>query len=284
MGGFTLLSKSMRVRVLYHDHCFDGAASAAIFSRFIHGSFHPDAVFEYTGMAHRASQFSRTACSTATRTPSSTSSTQVTPKLTWWFDHHQSAFLTPEDARHFQAGIRPTKCTIRRSNRAPISSAPWPGRNGDSRRRIWTTWCTGQYYRWRAVSRPQNGRGTGRARHEADAGHRGLERLRYRTADHPATCSACPWGRSSSNPKSRLSISRSTSATSARSSIFVDRASESGGVITFDLTGYDLEGYNKFIPYYSIRKASTPWQSARPSFRTKISVGSNPWSPEDPRA
>ena len=24
------------------------------------------------------------------------------PKLTWWFDHHQSAFLTPEDAQHFR--------------------------------------------------------------------------------------------------------------------------------------------------------------------------------------
>ena len=22
-------------------------------------------------------------------------------RLTWWFDHHQSAFLTPEDAAHF---------------------------------------------------------------------------------------------------------------------------------------------------------------------------------------
>ena len=24
------------------------------------------------------------------------------PQLTWWFDHHQSAFLTPEDAEHFR--------------------------------------------------------------------------------------------------------------------------------------------------------------------------------------
>ena len=24
------------------------------------------------------------------------------PLLTWWFDHHQSAFLTPEDAEHFR--------------------------------------------------------------------------------------------------------------------------------------------------------------------------------------
>src|SRR5262249_52652759 len=24
------------------------------------------------------------------------------PKITWWFDHHQSAFLTPDDAAHFE--------------------------------------------------------------------------------------------------------------------------------------------------------------------------------------
>ena len=46
----------MRVRILYHDHCFDGAASAAFFSRFIEGKFHPDAEFSFTGMAHKASQ------------------------------------------------------------------------------------------------------------------------------------------------------------------------------------------------------------------------------------
>ena len=46
----------MLERVLYHDHCFDGAASAAYFSRFIAGAIHPDAEFRYTGMAHKASQ------------------------------------------------------------------------------------------------------------------------------------------------------------------------------------------------------------------------------------
>ena len=38
----------MRVRVLYHDHCFDGAASAAFFSRFQRGAFHPGAEFAYS--------------------------------------------------------------------------------------------------------------------------------------------------------------------------------------------------------------------------------------------
>ena len=64
--------------------------------------------------------------------------------------------------------------------------------------------------------------------------------------------------------------------------IIRDRASESGGVITFDLTGYDLEGYNKFIPY--LYPNSTYTVSVSPSsFRTKISVGSNPRAPEEPR-
>src|SRR6185312_11289583 len=26
----------------------------------------------------------------------------ASPKITWWFDHHQSAFLTPQDAEHYR--------------------------------------------------------------------------------------------------------------------------------------------------------------------------------------
>ncbi len=65
--------------------------------------------------------------------------------------------------------------------------------------------------------------------------------------------------------------------------IIRDHASESGGVITFDLTGYDLEGYNKFIPYYLYPNSTYTVSVSPSSFRTKISVGSNPWAPEEPR-
>src|SRR5271154_2111203 len=51
----------MRMRILYHDHFFDGAENAIV-------------DFKYS----------------------------TDPRLTWWFDHHQSAFLTPEDAEHFR--------------------------------------------------------------------------------------------------------------------------------------------------------------------------------------
>src|SRR6476659_4028888 len=56
-----------------------------------------------------------------------------------------------------------------------------------------------------------------------------------------------------------------------------DRAHQDDGVLFFDLTGYELEGYNKFIPYY-LFPDSTYTVSVSPSrFRPKISVGSNPW-------
>ena len=52
------------------------------------------------------------------------------------------------------------------------------------------------------------------------------------------------------------------------------------GVVFFDLTCYDLEGYNKFIPYYLFPDSVYTVSVSRSSFRTKVSVGSNPWSPK----
>ena len=51
-GWFSSYGYPMRVRVLYHDHCFDGAASAAFFSRFYQDAFDPDPEFGFTGGGH----------------------------------------------------------------------------------------------------------------------------------------------------------------------------------------------------------------------------------------
>jgi hypothetical protein len=48
--------------------------------------------------------------------------------------------------------------------------------------------------------------------------------------------------------------------------------------IFFDVTGYDLEGYNKFIPYYLHPESVYSVGLSKSSFRVKISVGSNPWT------
>jgi hypothetical protein len=51
-----------------------------------------------------------------------------------------------------------------------------------------------------------------------------------------------------------------------------------GQTIFFDVTDYDLEGYNKFIPYYLHPEGVYSVGLSKSSFRVKISVGSNPWT------
>src|SRR5262249_35206969 len=55
------------------------------------------------------------------------------------------------------------------------------------------------------------------------------------------------------------------------------RAQQQNGVLYFDLTGHEMEGYNKFIPYYLFPDSVYTVSVSPSSFRTKISVGSNPW-------
>jgi hypothetical protein len=60
------------------------------------------------------------------------------------------------------------------------------------------------------------------------------------------------------------------------------RAEERDGTIFFDITDHQLEGFNKFIPYYLYPNATYSIGLSRSSFRTKVAVGSNPWTKADP--
>jgi hypothetical protein len=56
-----------------------------------------------------------------------------------------------------------------------------------------------------------------------------------------------------------------------------ERADAHGGVVYFDVSDLDLEGYNKFVPYYLYPDALySVGVSASPT-RAKVSVGTNPW-------
>jgi hypothetical protein len=272
----------MHVRVLYHDHCFDGAASAAFFSRFLKGAIHPDAEFLYTGMAHRASQIFEDSLFDGDENAIVDFKYSNSPKLTWWFDHHQSAFLTPEDAKHFQA---------RHSERMMFDP---------SYKSCTAFICEKVKERW-GFSAPD------------------LDDLVHWAniidgAQYPDSKTAVELGA----PAMKLTLVIESSKGSdvvqkiigymqrmtlaqivaqpdiqelfkplyerhLRSlNIIKEKATETDGVITFDLTGYDLEGYNKFIPYYLHPTGTYTVAISPSSFRTKISVGSNPWAPTEP--
>jgi hypothetical protein len=60
------------------------------------------------------------------------------------------------------------------------------------------------------------------------------------------------------------------------------RAESKDGTIYFDITDHPLEGYNKFIPYYLHPEATYSVGLSKSSFRTKVAVGSNPWTKTAP--
>ena len=57
------------------------------------------------------------------------------------------------------------------------------------------------------------------------------------------------------------------------------KATYAKGVVQFDIVDDGLEGFNKFIPYYLYPQTTYSVALTRGPHRTKISVGSNPWSP-----
>jgi hypothetical protein len=60
--------------------------------------------------------------------------------------------------------------------------------------------------------------------------------------------------------------------------IIRQRAECRQATIYFDITDQDLEGYNKFIPYYLHPESVYSVGLSSSSFRVKVAVGSNPWT------
>ena len=64
--------------------------------------------------------------------------------------------------------------------------------------------------------------------------------------------------------------------------ILRERADQRDGVIYFDVSDLDLEGYNKFIPYLLYPECAVFGGRERVSpTRAKVSVGTNPWKEPD---
>jgi hypothetical protein len=63
--------------------------------------------------------------------------------------------------------------------------------------------------------------------------------------------------------------------------VFRERAACSQGVIEFDVSDRNMDGYNKFIPYYLFPESVYSVGVSRSATRAKVSVGTNPWSPRE---
>jgi hypothetical protein len=273
----------MRIRVLYHDHCFDGAASAAYFSRFVRGAFHPDAEFVYTGMAHKASQLFDDTLFDGDENAIVDFKYSNNPRLTWWFDHHQSAFLTPEDAEHYRLHRTERKLydpSYKSCTRfiCDVARDKWGFTAPDLEGLVkWATVVDGALYK-DAKTAVELGEAAMKLTLviEGSKGSDMVQRIiGYMQRMALEEIIALPDVQALGQPlwdRHQRSID-----------MIRERATQEDGVVTFDLTGYDLEGYNKFIPYYLYPTSVYTVAVSPSSFRTKISVGSNPWTPIEPK-
>ena len=73
-------------------------------TRFYHERIHPEAEFLYRGMTHKASHPFEGEVFDGDENVVVDFKYSTSPLLTWWFYHHQSAFLRPEDVEHFLSG------------------------------------------------------------------------------------------------------------------------------------------------------------------------------------
>jgi hypothetical protein len=273
----------MRIRILYHDHCFDGAASAAFFSRFIEGVFHPGAEFVYTGMAHKASQLFEPELFDGDENAIVDFKYSSDPRLTWWFDHHQSAFLTPEDAEHFRQDRSGRKlydpsfksctlfiCTVAREKfgfKAP-----------DLEQLVeWANIIDGAQYADAKTAVEMGSPATKLTLViEGSKGSATVQKIigwmRRRTLEQIIV-----------EPEVDALFQTLYKRHLDSVEMIRSRSRQDNGVIYFDLIGCDIEGYNKFIPYYLFPDSTYTVSVSASSFRTKVSVGSNPWAPEDPK-
>jgi len=269
----------LNVRLCFHDRCFDGAASSAVFFRFYRECINPSAEFRFTGLAHRAGQLFPDNLFDGDENAIVDFKYSPSPRLTWWFDHHQSAFLAPADAEHFKGDRSGRKfynpnyksCT---QFLADVAREEF-GFNAQPLAELvhWGDVIDGAQYPTPESAVHLTEPATRLALVIEAAPERGLparlipELSRLSLAEVVAL------------PEVARHLGPLLERHERSIEILRERAQAIDSVIYFDVSDLDLEGYNKFIPYwlyphavYSISVSSSP-------YRGKVSIGSNPWNP-----
>jgi hypothetical protein len=276
----------LKCRVFYHDHCFDGACSASVFTRF-HRECIGAADYSYAGLMHRAGSLFDESEFVDGENAIVDFKYSASPKVTWWFDHHQSAFLTPEDHLDFLAW----------KAQANAASVRMPG---------------GKFYDPNYISCTSLIADIGREKYGFNTAPF-AELIRWADIVDGAKYESARAAVEMAAPAMKLTMVIESSGEGfvprviplltemslddvlaqpfiqaelgplmerhiAGIELLRERATLERGVITFDITDRLTEGYNKFIPYYLYPSATYNVGLSRSSFRTKVAVGTNPWT------
>jgi hypothetical protein len=277
----------LRVRVFYHDKCFDGACSASLFTRFHRECVAQGALYEYHGLVHRAGALFDESEFTGDENAIVDFKYSSSPKITWWFDHHLSAFLTPQDQQNFLDCKQDLQCSKRKFFDPDYTS------------------CTSFLAHIAATQFGFDTKPVAELIHWADIVDGALYEspesavemaapamkltLIIESSQDPAfiprsipLLTEMPLAEVLSQPFVAELLPPLLERHKEAVELIRSRAEERDGTIFFDITDHPLEGFNKFIPYYLYPNATYSIGLSKSSFRTKVAVGSNPWTKADP--
>ncbi|MEJ7699233.1 MAG: hypothetical protein WKF71_06245 [Pyrinomonadaceae bacterium] len=269
----------MKLRILYHGNCFDGVSSAAVFSKFYSAKINQNAEIFYTPTMHRAGNAFDEKQFDGDENAIVDFKYSADERLTWWFDHHQSAFLKPEDEAHFRADNSGKKFLDINSKScaefiARVAKEKFDFEDESLVELIhWARIIDGALYdspgqcvelRSPALKLMQI--------IEGEKDEKFVEKiirdLTEKSLDEIV-------GSKEIQAKLEPIVERHWKNVE----IIKQNSVYARGVVSFDLVESGIDGYNKFIPYYFYPQTTYTVSLSRSSFRTKISVGSNPWSP-----
>jgi hypothetical protein len=268
----------LRVRVFFHDKCFDGACSAALFARFYRERIRDRAEFVFTGMAHRAGALFDESKFDGDENAIVDFKYSTSPKVTWWFDHHQSAFLTPADQEHFEQQQSNYKffdpdyksCTkfIATVAQQRFGFDPAP---------------VAEMIEWADMI---DGAQFPDARTAVELKEPATQLAMVIEASRDPLFSSRlipllavqPLARTVAEPFIAGLLLPLMERHQKSIALLKERTESRAGTVFFDISDQDLDGYNKFIPYYLHPESVYSVGLSKSSFRSKVSVGSNPWA------
>ena len=269
----------MKLRILYHGNCFDGVSSAAIFSKFYKTKINPQVEIAYTPTMHRAGNAFDKDLLDGDENAIVDFKYCADNRLDWWFDHHQSAFLSEEDKQHFLNDASGKKFLDKTSKScaefiARIAEEKFDFRDESLDELVeWAHIIDGALYEDAAQCV------------ELKSSALKLMQVIENEKDPKFVEKIIR----SLTEKSLDELLESVEIQTKLEPILEDhwktveliksRADYSRGVVSFDLSDKNIEGYNKFIPYYFYPQTTYNVALTQGKHRTKISVGSNPWSP-----
>ena len=269
----------MKLRILYHGNCFDGVSSAAVFTKFYRAKINQNAEICYTPTMHRAGNAFDSDQFDGDENAIVDFKYSPDERLTWWFDHHQSAFLSAADEAHFLADNSGKKFLDKDSKScaefiAKIAKEKF-GFEDESLAEliIWAHIIDGALYE--SPAQCVELRSPALKLMQVIEGEKDPTFVEKIIRD--MTVKSLDEILESKEIQDKLNPILEQHWRMVE--LIKKKAEYARGVVVFDLVAEGADGYNKFIPYYFFPETTYTVSITRSAFRTKISVGSNPWSP-----